>query len=188
MIIRVAQLNDAPALARVIVDTGRAAHSSQVPEAALTNTPLTQAYAESERNWVQVLHQIAEADQPQECIYVAEDETGTVVGLVMGGPPRQEAFERIGEVYVLYVRESHQRRGLGRRLLQAVAADLAQRGRLTLWIGCLATNVPARRFYEEMGGRLIGERTIDQAGFKLPEVIYGWADTRALISGNRTAE
>src|SRR5687768_4062694 len=102
MIIRIAQVNDAPALARVIVDTGRAAHQGQMPEAALTKTPLAEAYAESEHNWAQALRQIAEDANSQECLYVAEDETGTVVGLAMGGPPGQDASEQIGEVYALY--------------------------------------------------------------------------------------
>jgi ribosomal protein S18 acetylase RimI-like enzyme len=83
---------------------------------------------------------------------------------------------------MLYVRERHQRRGLGRRLVQAVAAHLAQTGRHTLVIGCLAANAPARRFYEALGGRLVGEREYDEEGVKLPEVVYGWTDTRALVA------
>src|SRR5262249_31283470 len=119
MAIRVARLDDAPALARVIVDTGRAAHRGQMPEELLMKQPLEEAYAESERNWARTLREIAAAANSWERIYVAEDESGTVVGLAMGGPPRQEAAERTGEVYVLYVLESHQRHGLGRLLVQA---------------------------------------------------------------------
>jgi ribosomal protein S18 acetylase RimI-like enzyme len=84
---------------------------------------------------------------------------------------------------MLYVRERHQRRGLGRRLVQAVAAHLAQRGRHALVIGCLAANAPARRFYEALGGRLVGEREYDEDGVMLPEVVYRWPDTRALLAG-----
>ncbi len=183
MLIRVAHRNDAPALARVIVDTGRAAHQGQVPDEVLAKVPLEQAYAESARNWARTLHQIAESSNPRECIYVAEDEAGVVVGLAIGGPARQDGSAQTGEIYVLYVRESHQRRGLGRRLVEAVAAHLARLGMPALQIGCLAANVPARRFYEALGGQVIQERTFDQEGVLLPEVVYGWADTRMWRSG-----
>jgi len=181
MVIRVAHMDDASALARVIVDTGRAAHRGQVPDEVLTKVPLAEAYAESERNWARTLREIAEGITPQKCVYVAEDEVGAVVGLAMGGPPKQQSPQQSGEIYVLYVRASHQRRGLGRRLVQAVAAHLAQLGMPTLLIGCLAANAPARRFYEALGGRVVGERAFDEDGIMLPEVVYRWADTRTLV-------
>jgi GNAT superfamily N-acetyltransferase len=82
----------------------------------------------------------------------------------------------------LYVRASYQGRGLGRRLVQAVAAHLAQLGMTALHIGCLAANTPGRRFYESLGGRVVDERLVDEEGFMLPEVVYGWADTSALVA------
>lgn len=186
MNIRPARAQDAAALARVIVDTGRAAHRGHIPEEALLNQPpLEEAYAESARNWARSLAEIAAADIPQECIYVAEDETGAVVGLGMGGPPRQALLEKSGEIYVLYVLESHQHMGLGRSLVQAVAAHLAQLGMTSLLIGCLAANAPARRFYEALGGRVIAERDFAQDGFMLPEVVYAWdsiTESRRLMS------
>lgn len=179
MNIRLAQAEDADALARVIVDTGRVAHRGQMPDEALIRQPLEEAYAESARNWARTLAAIAASDAPQECIYVAEDETGAIVGLCMGGPPRQNVQAKSGEVYVLYVQESHQHRGLGRSLVRAVAAHLAQLGMTSLLIGCLAANAPARRFYEALGGRVIAERDFDQDGFMLPEVVYGWDEMSA---------
>lgn len=80
-----------------------------------------------------------------------------------------------GEVYALYVSARHQGLGLGRRLVQAVAAELAG-------FGCLAANAPARRFYEAIGGRLAGARLFDENGILLPEVIYAWADIWAFVA------
>jgi ribosomal protein S18 acetylase RimI-like enzyme len=181
MLIRVARAEDAPAMARVIVDTGRSAHRDQVPEELLLRTPppLEEAYAESERNWRRFLGEIAGGACPRDCAYVAEDEAGEVIGLAVGGPARGDAPENTGEIRVLYVRDSHQRRGFGRHLVQAVAAHLAQRGMPALRIGCLAANTPARRFYEALGGRVVGTREFDQDGVMLPEVVYGWTDTVA---------
>lgn len=182
MLIRVARLDDAPALARVIVDTGRSAHRGQVPDELLIKQPIEEAYAESERNWVRALRDIAAAANPQERIYVAEDQSGAVVGLGMGGPARDDRPEHTGEIYALYVLNGYQRHGLGRSLAQAVATHLRQLGMPALIIGCLAANAPARRFYEALGGRVIGEREFDQDGVMLPEVVYGWTDTRALVA------
>jgi ribosomal protein S18 acetylase RimI-like enzyme len=90
-----------------------------------------------------------------------------------------------GEVYALYVHMSHQQQGLGRRLVQAVAAHLAEPGIAMLQIACLAANAPARRFYEAIGGRLVGERLFDEEGVMLPEVVYEWADIQLLATKGR---
>jgi ribosomal protein S18 acetylase RimI-like enzyme len=186
MVVRAARVEDAPALARVIVDTCRSAHRSHVPEAYWQKRFGEWTYEDSERNWRRSLRQIASGKSPRECTYVAVDSPAEgmgdreVVGLAVGGPPKAGGPADTGEIYALYVCESHQRRGLGRRLVQAVAAHLATVGMPALRIGCLAVNTPARCFYEALGGRVVGEREILEYGFTLREVIYGWPDTRDL--------
>lgn len=184
MRIRLAQLSDASALAHVLVNTGRVAHRGQMPDELLLGQPLEEALAESERNWARTLGEIGNATAPQECIYVAENETngGQVVGLAMGGSAREEALTHMGEVYVIYIDPEHQGHGLGRRLVQTVSAHLAQLGKSSLEIACLAANASARHFYEALGGRVIAERMFDQDGTPLPEVVYGWDDIHTLIS------
>jgi RimJ/RimL family protein N-acetyltransferase len=182
MVVRVARVEDAPGMARVMVDTYLAAHRGQMPEEAWRKRREEWTYEVSENSWARKLREITEDDRPQECIYVALDDGGDVAGLAVGGPPRADGPEDTGEIHILYVRESHQRRGLGRLLVQAVAAHLAQMGRQKLLIGCLAANAPARRFYEALGGRLVGERDFDEGGVMLPEVVYGWPDLGALAA------
>lgn len=87
-----------------------------------------------------------------------------------------------GVVYGLYISPRYQGQGLGRRLVQTVAADLAQKGMTALQIGCLAANTPARGFYEAIGGQLVSERLFDEDGVMLPEVVYEWADIQALAA------
>jgi ribosomal protein S18 acetylase RimI-like enzyme len=203
MVIRVARAEDARALARVMVDTWPV-HQGQMPEEVWTKQRQRWTYDEA-RKWAQILREIADGTSPRECIYAAEDEGGEIVGLARGGPSYlnenlilagtlpgeivglarddpsyEEATEHTGEIYALYVRESHQRRGLGRRLVQAVAAHLAELGMTSLLIGCLAAGIPARRFYEALGGQVVGEREYDENGVKLPIVVYGWPDLRGL--------
>lgn len=172
--IRPARLEDAPALAHVLIDTGRATYRGQIPDEVLFMQSLEDAYAESERNWRRSLEEIAAGERRPAQIFVAEDETGRVVGLAMGGLPKQDVLPRSGEIYVLYVCKERQGRGLGRALVTAVSTHLAQAGLSALQIGCLVTNARARRFYEHLGGRVVIERTFDQDGATLLEVVYGW--------------
>lgn len=152
-----------------------------MPDEVLFNPSLEEAYVESERNWQRSLQQIADDPNLQERIFVAENETGAVVGLAMGGTPKQELLPNSGEVYALYMLPNQQGHGLGRRLVQAVVDHLAQLGMTSLLIGCLAVNTPARRFYEVLGGRVVAERQTDEGGILLPEVVYGWEELQVLI-------
>jgi ribosomal protein S18 acetylase RimI-like enzyme len=172
-------------MARVIVDTYLSAHRGQIPEEAWTRRKQEWTYAVSERAWRRTLRGIARGNRHRECLYVAEDEAGAVVGLAMGGPSEADALENAGAIYALYVRESYQRRGIGRRLVQAVAARLAEMGMTALTICCLPANVRARRFYEALGGRVVGECESEDYGVMIREVVYGWADTRALVATGR---
>jgi ribosomal protein S18 acetylase RimI-like enzyme len=180
----VAGLEDAPAMGRVMVETFLAAHRGQVPEEALEQRRREWTPEVSARSWARTLSEIASQAWPRECLYVAEDEAGEVVGLAMGGPMNgsdslrfyDHVPESAGEVYALYVHPSRQQCGFGRRLVQAVAGHLAKVGMPALVIGCLAANAPARCFYEAMGGVIVGERTCDDG----PEVVYGWEHTGEL--------
>jgi hypothetical protein len=49
-----------------------------------------------------------------------------------------------------------------------------------LTIAVLKSNVPAQRFYEAIGGRPVRVGKIEDSGYILPEIVYGWADTETL--------
>lgn len=58
---------------------------------------------------------------------------------------------------------------------------------MELHVGVLSVNLPARAFYEERGGREIGQRTVDEEGYLLPETVYEWPDIASLDSGRNAA-
>ena len=136
-------------------------------------------YEASATSWRRPLCGIASGVNKEECIFVACEENGDVIGLAMGMPA--EGFTHTGEVSALYVQQGFQGRGIGRRLVQAVAAWLHAQGHTVLHIAVLAANAPARKFYEAIGGTVIGEREFEEYGFMLPGVVYGWPDIRTLI-------
>ncbi len=61
--------------------------------------------------------------------------------------------ERIAELQSLSVLPSHRNVGLGTRMMEAVFAELRSLGIHELVIAMIATNEPARRFYERFGFR-----------------------------------
>jgi ribosomal protein S18 acetylase RimI-like enzyme len=186
MIIRPAHEADAPAMGQLMVETYLAAHRDQMPVEAWAKRSEEWTPEVSAQGWARELRAIAAGTEPHECIYVAVDEGGDLLGLAMGGPADEDDRPQTGAVYALYVCTSHHGRGVGRRLVQAVAADLAQHGMTVLQIGCLAANAPARRFYEALGGRLVCERLFDEEGVMLPEVVYEWADIKGLAAAEST--
>jgi GNAT superfamily N-acetyltransferase len=99
-------------------------------------------------------------------------------GRPLGGP---YAESRIGEVFTLYVRPEFQEQGIGRQLLSAAFATLAERdcGRVVVWV--LRDNA-SRYFYERMGGSAIAERRERIGGRDLDEVAYGWPDLKKAIA------
>ena len=183
--IRAAREADAPAMGHVMVETWLAAHHGQMPEEAWARRAAEWTPQISADGWAGALREIAAGEQPHECIYVAVDESGALVGLAMGGPAKGDEHSERGAVYALYVSASHQGQGLGRRLVQAVAADLSRHGFTALEIGCLAANVSARRFYEALGGRVESERLFDEDGVPLPELVYAWPDIGVLMANEQ---
>ena len=172
--IREAVLADAGPMSRVHVDTWRTSYAGIVPAEHLAGL----SYGDRESGWVRILT----AHRPAESNFVAESVGGEVVGLAGGGPEREGNPVYRGELYGIYVLEEHQRRGLGRRLVAAVARRLLADGFTSMLVWVLADNRPARRFYESLGGEPVGRKTIPIGGADLPEVSYGWRDIAGLAA------
>jgi ribosomal protein S18 acetylase RimI-like enzyme len=86
-----------------------------------------------------------------------------------------------GEIYAIYVLRSAQRRGVGRTLMAALARDLLAQGHASgvLWV--LESNLPARRFYQALGGQEIARREQQREGFTDVGVAYAWEDLKVLL-------
>jgi ribosomal protein S18 acetylase RimI-like enzyme len=100
----------------------------------------------------------------------------------MGGPA-EGPWEGAGEIFALYVSYNYQRRGLGRKLVQAAVQQLRQAGMNRLVIRSLVANRPANQFYESLGGQVVGQRESEDEGFPILEQIFGWEDSSQLGRG-----
>ena len=160
MEIRPATLDDAPEMARVIVDTWFAAHEGQVPDEKFQQRRNEWGYHESERGWRRLLREVGKA-----LVLVATDDDKVVAVAAT-----EIAEPDIAETGALYVDVPYQRSGIGRRLVATIMAHYRNRGIARLQIAVLAANPPARRFYESLGGEKVGTRD-DPEGL---EIVYAW--------------
>jgi GNAT superfamily N-acetyltransferase len=133
------------------------------------------SYEARAKRWEEIL---STTDGPG-FVYVAQDDSGNVVGFATGGPERSGDPIFRGELYAIYLLASHQRKGIGRHLVAAVVNRLMQTGfdSMLLWV---LTQNPSRKFYEALGGQPVREKEIVIGGATLTEVAYGWPDIRGL--------
>ena len=173
MEIRFARPDDVPAIAKVHVDSWRATYRDVLPKGYLNDL----SYDARETMWEGSFE-----EESTSFLIVAEDQ-GKVVGFSAGGRARQDTPEAkgySGELYAVYTLDSYQRRGLGRRLVAAVAEELIHRDLHDLITWVIEDNA-ACRFYERLGGVLLGSKTVETADMSLRAVAYGWADSSTLL-------
>ncbi|KAK9124219.1 hypothetical protein Sjap_013821 [Stephania japonica] len=98
-------------------------------------------------------------EDPEEGAFGVGGNGGVVVGGFVLFFPNYSTFLAKPGFYVedLFVRECYRRRGLGRMLLGAVAAQAVRMGYGRVEWVVLDWNVNAIRFYEEMGAEVLGD-------------------------------
>ena len=164
--IREATPADAAGVAWVHVESWRTTYPGIMPQEHLDALSVT----EREQTWQDIF---SRPDADQSPTFVAEA-SGEIVGFASGGKERGSDPLYLGEISGLYLLQSYQGRGSGRRLVQATARRLLELGYPTLLIWVNAHNAPARRFYESLGGvpARTGRRTIK--GVTYDDIGYGW--------------
>jgi ribosomal protein S18 acetylase RimI-like enzyme len=158
-IVRAATRDDIPGLARVHVQAWLETYSGLVPQEILDAITLESRVLQWERTF----------DQPHG-IFVAL-EADQIVGFASCGAA-QDFLQADGELFTLYLLNSHQHRGLGRALWGAVL-DFGQAQKwesMVVWV--LESNILAQGFYKHQGCKLVDSRIEIVRGVKLPEVAY----------------
>jgi GNAT superfamily N-acetyltransferase len=160
--VRRAKFADADTIADVQIETWQDTYAGLLPTGGL----LRMSKAIDGARWRAM---IANGDH----VLVAEEAPAGIVGFGSCGPCRGGAPGFAGEIYTLYVRPGRQGEGTGRRLLEALFAELRGAGYESAMVWVLDRN-PARFFYEAMGGRRIAERREKMWGTTVNEAAYGW--------------
>ncbi len=165
-------------MARILIETNEATFRGLVPDQCLTSLSLE----ESAANW----HKALSAGGPGQGKFLivaehirAEDEPEGLVGYVLASHDSELANYE-SELNVLMVDTPWQRQGIGRQLIARAAAELWCQGVKSMLVGVQVDN-PNRAYYKHLGGRLVGRRPLDWAGYQTEEILYGWEDIGALI-------
>jgi phosphoribosylanthranilate isomerase len=160
---------DAEALGLVHVAAWREAYVGLVPDEVLTALdPRARAAM-----WQGALSRGA-------AVHLAE-QGGAIVGFGSSGPQPDASLACSGEIHALYVLRIAQRQGVGRMLMAAMARELSAQGHGSALLWVMENNLPARRFYEALGGRELARREQQREGFSAVGIAYFWPDLRALI-------
>src|SRR5262249_61423242 len=96
MQVRTATVEDAPAIARIHVDTWRSAYRGLMPDAIIES----RSYQRRLDRWSETLRR---ADGDSEGVFVALADDGRIAGFASGGPARDADLGYAGELYTLYV-------------------------------------------------------------------------------------
>jgi ribosomal protein S18 acetylase RimI-like enzyme len=91
-----------------------------------------------------------------------------------------------GEIETLYVLDDWQDRGIGRGLMRAAAAHLAEAGCRSVYLWVLKEN-PSRWFYTRLGGRAVAEGTVQVAGRTVPQTAFAWDPLEKLLQATAPA-
>jgi GNAT superfamily N-acetyltransferase len=103
-----------------------------------------------------------------------------VVGFASGGRARSGVREA-GEIETLYLLDDWRDRGVGRRLMRALAAHLNAIGCRSVMLWVLKDN-PSRWFYQHLGGRPVAEQTIRFAGEPVVQLGLLWEPITVLLA------
>lgn len=155
--------DDAPALAKVHIDSWRAAYRGLVPDSYLDKLD----YGRRAERFRESLSTSGEET------YIAEQD-GEAIGFLTLGACRDEDMDQAttGEIWGIYLAPAHWRKGVGRALCQEAERMLKSRGytQITLWV--FEGNSQARRFYEAMGFAPDGASKVLSPGAPLTAVRY----------------
>jgi ribosomal protein S18 acetylase RimI-like enzyme len=163
---------DADALAHVHVTSWRETYRGLLPDAYLARM--------SEADFTRRFRKALTFPGPHEVTLAVAAREG-LLGYIQGGPSRA-GVEAEAEIATLYVLRQAQGLGAGRRLLIGAAQALAAQGARSLAISVLRDNIPARGFYEHLGGSAEAARPERGPGGVHHEVTYRWADIGDLLS------
>jgi ribosomal protein S18 acetylase RimI-like enzyme len=175
--IRQATVKDGRGLAQVQVDSYRTAYTGLFPEPYLDRF----SYEEQEQDWLDLL-----TGGMDDILLVAVSAEDRVIGYVLAraAPDLFPGYD--AEILALHVRQSLQRKGIGKALLRRAVQELEARGCASVMLWTLKGN-PVRRWYERLGGKVIGEKSHQVDNWDIVEIAYGWEKLSALRPGGPSA-
>ena len=175
MLIREALPADSLGIARVQVDSYRTAYAGLFPASYLAQF----THGEQTQDW-----EVWLATHPEDLLLVAMSPEDQVIGylLARAQPDIHPGYD--AEILAMHVKLAHQRKGIGKALLRAAVEDMEERGCRSVMLWTLKGN-PARKWYERLGGKVLGEKRFQVDGWDIVELAYGWETLSTLLPSDR---
>ena len=172
MLIRPAEIADAQAIGAAHVQVWNETYRGIMPDTLLDRLNA----AERGKVWAERMPSFR---QNRQTLVVAEDD-GVVVAFAGCGPRRKENLASDGEIYMINIVRNAKRRHTGTKLMLAMADALAADGFEGAGLWVLEKNVPARAFYERLGGTpdVVSEEAHD--GVMLSDLAILWPHIETL--------
>lgn len=180
--IRRARPADAVAIGAVHVAAWRSAYPGILPDEFLSglSVPRQAAHYESAIRGSSGVH-VATASG----IDVPAGTAPRIIGFATSGRARMREVsgQRLaeGEIETLYVLDDWRDRGVGRRLMRAAAASLAESGCRSVYLWVLRDN-PSRWFYQRLGGRAVAESVSRVGGRGVVQTAFVWDPIERLLA------
>jgi GNAT superfamily N-acetyltransferase len=170
MMIREVKPEDAPALAKIQVDSYQIAYKNLLPQSILD----TFSYEEQTQDWVEWL-----ADNHDEYMVVV------VIGNNPVGYARGRRLDNNTsdyEIAAVHVLKAYQGKGIGKALIHAVAQHCAEQDCKSIMAWTLHNN-PVRNLCEKLGATYGEQKTSAwDEQTQVTEVSYHWSDVHHLIA------
>jgi L-amino acid N-acyltransferase YncA len=170
--IRTAAPGDAPAIARVHIESWRTTYRGIVPDAYLDALDIDQRAA----MWCGAATMSVQ-------LLVAE-QNAEIIGFLCAGPIREAVGNCDAELYAIYLLAHAQHRGIGAALLTELARRLTAQGFKSMAVWVLAANASSR-FYERSGATLLAQKEIEVGGVQLPVTAYGWTSLNSILESTK---
>lgn len=161
--VRDARIDDAAGIARVRIETWRAAYRGLVPQDMLDRMDVDRETARRMDHWDE-LHADARC---HDLVAVAD---GEVVGWALAGPARDADAPATGELYAIYALADRWSRGVGHALLVEAERRLIADGHERAYLWVLLGNQRATTFYESHGWHCDGAEKVEEGMHELRHV------------------
>ena len=172
-IIRRAQIEDIRSSCQVRIAAWRDTYAGQVPPEILDAMDV-------EKDIARVQEMMNNPDNRSTRFIVEID--GKIVGTAVCGPARIDTTPGRGEIHMIYLLNEAKGKGLGKKLMQVMAKELARQGFTSVRLNVLDTNTAAIKFYENLGGVYAGESAFKMGDAELKDSFYVWENIRTLLS------
>lgn len=177
---RLATLEDIPEIVKINVDTWRTAYQTIFPPEFLNNL----SYEAKELRW----RERFENPERKIFIYVAEEGSKGIIGFCMGSLEQSDRTLKIpgigkytGELMAIYILKKYQRKHIGIKLVKMTVEQLIEREIHSMIVWVLKDS-PNCKFYEILGGKYVGEKTLEYGGSDYITIAYGWDDIRTILT------